>query len=838
MKSLPPAKKAKKTVAAPAEEDPVDDGVEEEEMDAELREQLEAQQRQEESDRMRKAANDLQAGYNRVLAAFERGRMAAKDDTLHFMTMAVGCRERSAAARNTQASFVVPSNIRQFVNVPTYSSQQGKSCYTTVVDDALSLPTFVSEQNAKRGTVVSDVKMAPGSFVTIGTPDLPGNFPMGVPMMIFDVRGTSYIKQAEAAPAPAPAAAGASVVVTFGPGSVIETAEKPKQYDTMSSPSGLKNIDLVTGEPLCNLRFGEALIAWSRFAYTRAFTTPTEPPQNEASNNIVIIPTGPNIQSIVEDLCGITVLPAIAQDFQGDAGKGIHGDTCGLSRQLDPERKLKQAAFMRLYQMPNGVRHQMTLEQNAEDPSIIPEPIGMTISARGYSDFVAAYAIDPLALNQTRWTQGIVPYIPLADGFFIGMRNWEATVEGARKLQGCSTVKDFDISMFDEEPSHAEGGSEDPVSLSKMMQPSVATLMMPLQNWRSLILGSGIRLNPAGAAALYKTLGTDAPTELVTDARTPLPNKRLVSTFVPNGIYPLWLHMGPNDPGRRWLPIEETRNATVKGVQKTLTVWSAPKHAAFRVEYYALSPTLARVPNRARYAERVNSAKPTDSGARFLDALLHGSVVKGDEPIYQSNAEIGAAVRDLRKDGVVPIDTGSNMLLFAVLIDNDDSENPQWPDIKAVRPEVMAILDAINGPLPISDAMAEFMKSMPDAKMLNSHGSDLGRRIGLGKTKHPGASAASSKKPAEPLAKRRKPEPEPVAPSAKKRKSEPEVEEAEPPAKKSKHEPEPEAEDEVEEAEAEAEVDDGAEEPGEGEVEEGEDAEMEEEQDGEAVDDE
>lgn len=761
MASKPSSAKRARTVAVPVEEPLVESGMEEEEMDAELREQLEAQQRQEESDRMRKAANDMQAGYNKVLAVFERGRMAAKGDTLHFMTMAAGCRERSAAARNTQASFVVPRNICHLGGVPTYSSQQGKSCYTTVVGESLSLPTFVSEQNAKRGAVAADVKLAPGSFVTIGTPDLPGNFPMNVPMMIYDVRASSYIKQAEAAPAPPPAAAGTSVVVTYGPGSVIETAEKPKQYDTVSSPSGLKNIDLDTGEPLCNLRFGESLMAWSRFAYTRAFTTPTEMPQNEASNNIVIIPTGPNIQSIIESLCGITVLPAIAQDFQGDAGKGIHGDTCGLSRQIDPERKLKQAAYLRLLQMPNGERHQRTLEQNAQDPSVIPEPIGMAISVRGYSDFVAAYAVDPLALNQTRWTQGIVPYIPLADGFFIGMRNWGATVEGACKLQGCSTVKDFDISVFDEEPSHTDGGSEDPVALSKMMQPSVATLMMPVQDWRRLILGSGIRLHPAGAAALYRTLGTDAPTELVTDARTPLPNKRLVSMFVPNGLYPLWLHMGPNDPGRRWMPVEETRSATVKGVQKTLTVWSAPKHAAFRVEYYVLSPTLARVPNRARYAERVNSAKPTDSGARFLDALLTGNVIKGDEPIYQSNVEVGAAVRDLRKDGVVPIDTGSNMLLFAVLIDNDDSEKPQWPETKAVRPEVMAILDAINGPLPISDSQAEFMKSLPDAKLLNSHGSDLGRRIGLGKTKQSGSTAVSSKKPTEPPAKKRKPEPEP-----------------------------------------------------------------------------
>ena len=811
----------------------VEDGNEDDDMDPELREQFEAQQRQEESDRLRKTANDLQAGYNKVLAAFERGRMTARDDTLHFMTMAVGCRERSSAARNTQASFVVPRNISRLSGVPTYSSQHGKSCYTAAAGDALALPTFVSEQNVKRGAEAASVRMNPGSFVTIGTPDLPGNFPMSVPMMIYDVRASSYIKQAEAAPAAAPAAAGVSVVVSFGPGSVVDAAEKPKQYDTLSSPSGLKNIDLATGDPLCNLRFGEALMAWSRFAYTRAYVTPTEAPDDEAKDNIVIIPTGPNIQTIIEGLCGIPILPAVAQDFQGDAGKGVHGDTCGLSRQLDPERKLKQAAYMRLIQLPNGARHQKTLAKNAEDPSIIPEPMGMTVSVRGYSDFVAAYAIDPLASNQTRWTQGVVPYIPLADGFFIAVRNWEATTEGACKLQGCSTVKDFDISMFDDEASHVEHGSDDPVALSKTMQPSVATLLLPVQDWRSLILTSGIRLSPAGAAALYKTLGTDAPTELVTDARTPLPNKRLVSTFMPNGVYPLWLHMGPNDPGRRWMPVEETRTHVTKGVSKTLKVWSAPKLPTFHVEYYVLSPTLARVPNRARYAERVNSAKPTDSGVRFLDALLSGNVLKGDEPIYQSNAEVGAAVRDLRKDGVAPIDTGGNTLLFAVLIDNEGSEKPQWPETKVVRPEVMAILDAINGPLPVSETQAAFMKSLPDAALLNSHGSDLGHRLGLGKTKQPGSAtsspkksvsaAASPKKPPQSPAKKHKPEPEP----------EPEPED----------EPELEVEPEVDEdvvagdAEGDAEVEGDAEGDAEGEVEEEEDA-GEVEEDGEAVDDE
>lgn len=776
MKAAAAAKKAR--VVAQVEEHHAEE--EDEEMDPEIRKHLEAEKRQEESERMRQAANAVQAGFDRVLATFQSTRKAAQTETLNFLTMAVGCRERSSLARDTKATFVVPRRVAELAERPTYSNQHGKSCYTTRDGEALLLPTFVSEQNLKRGAGSTHVRLNPGSAMTIGTPDLPGNFPLGVPMVLYDVRASSYVMQPkEAAPSAAAAGSAASagtVVVTYGAGSVIEHAEKPTQFNNVSSPSGLQNITLAGGEALRNLRFGESIMGWSRFAFTQARFTPTKFDEGDVKDNIVIIPTGPNIRDVVERLCGIKILAVTEHAFQGDAGKGIHGNSCGLSKEIDPDRKLQQSAYMRLMEFPNAERHRQSLEGGT------PEPFGMSVAVRGYSELVTAYGIDPFALNKTRWSEGIVPYIHLADGFIIGWRNDKETAASALKLRDGSTVQAFDMSVFEE--GGAAGGAgldaDDPVELSKLMQPSTATLSHPVQDWRGLVLSCGIRLRPSDAVALCKTFGTDNPTELIVSARPPVPNKKLISTFVPNGLCPLWLHMGPSDPVRRWMPVETSREYTTKGVKKILKVWTAPKHQAFRVEYYALSPTMARVGNRAEYAKRINSAGGEDSGMRFLDALVANNTLTGEEPVYKMEkkvkkgdkevvelvpTEVGLCIQDLRRNRVVPMDTGANMLLFAVFIDAEDSPNPQWPDIMAVRPEVVAILDAINGPLPLSKEMVDHLKGLPDAALMttHSHGSDIASRIGLGK--RPREEVVSPKKaaakPKQLPAKKTNPEPEP-----------------------------------------------------------------------------
>lgn len=736
-----------------------------EEDDPDIRAIMEAESREEASRKEREAADETNAGITKTLRAIGKGRQAANQETLHANVIVLRASERDGAAESTYVTMLVPASIPKMGGRPTYVTKAGvKDCYTVAEPDALGLKTFVTENNLKKGAVPTVVYLYPRAATNIGIPDAPGLFPFGVPLKLFDIRASSYIKKKKG---PAADAAGtAADVVTYGPGAPVVPAEKPEQGNSLASPSGLQNIAFNDKSLLQTLTFEEAVIAWAPLLSNTVMFTPTDVPTQDRKN-IVLIPTGSRIGKIVHDLTGLSVLPVHRQEFQGaDDGKGVNFDTSVLSADLDPTHKLLQSAYGRLFQVQNNADHLKSLAAHAEDPSAPVAPIGMSVAVAGYGEFLTYYGIDHYNTNLSRWIQGVLTYLPRAEGFLVCRINWERTAESGRNLRDTSAVKVFDPTSFaSEAETRPDDSFEDPVAMSKFFQPMKVSALMPVQDWRGMILKYGIRVHPQGAHMLFGRVGSDQPPNLVVGKRPALSSKRLGAMFLGQGVVPMYVYMTRGDHISRAMPVSSERTTKVGGKERTVTVWKAPENEAYTYEYYVLSPTLGKMPNPLPLVEKVNHAKPMDSGVRFLDALAAGNSITGDESIYDTNPDVREAIKSLREQSIVSIDTPQNVLLFAVIMDAPTAKTRQFPKERVVRPEVLAIMDTITGPLSLSEAMRKEMLANPDAALLNSHGSNLGTRLSShGKVPRAAASAAPAAKKAKRAAEPEpEPEPEPEA---------------------------------------------------------------------------
>ena len=738
----------------PRQEEPVEvvSKEEEGEDDPEVRDLLEAQEREERAREEREASDKMQKGMQAALKSFESGRAAAKNDTLNFPVVVLGCRERDQASRSTLATVLVPSCVSRKGGIPTHSSSSGKERYTKVrPDGSLAFQTFVSEKSQKDGASPVDVVLYPRTAALMGIPDIPGSFPLGEPLQLFDISGMSYIKKTKKEePSAQTGATDAAEAVKYGPGAPITPGEKPVQGNSISSPSGLQNILMIGKKPLQKLSFKEALVMWAPLAQTKVEVTPTTLP-SEGSNNLFLIPTGPEIYSLVKDLTGISVLPTRMHEYGPDEGKGVHFDTCALPLAMDPTRTLKQMAFGRLYQVQNQEAHLASVAANEKDPSKKIVPMGASVSVAGYGEFLNWFGIDSFSRNTMRWTQTLLNCMQRANGFLVCRIDWEKSVKRAQNLNESSLVESFNPTVFTDEAPTAQTGAG-----SKLIQPLVTNAIAVVQDWRTLIMELGIRVQPVTAKDFYERANTENR-DMVSSKHQPVSTDRLIAMFLGQGVVPLYVHTGKNEAILKCLPVQSVRQVKVKGkdqntvVTQDIVVWKAPENPKYDIEYRFLSPTVLKMPNPKEVVAEVNAAKPIDSGARFLHAMIQGSSITGFEESYKSNPVVGKAIRTLRMQSILPIDTSDNLVVFAVLVDKPDSPAPVFNPKSSIRPEVLAIVNNITGPLKFGPELKEVLKTHPDRKLLNSHGSDL-------------LSLLEDPEPAAPKAKRAKvvkePEPE------------------------------------------------------------------------------
>ncbi|MGE0526322.1 MAG: hypothetical protein AB7P49_04605 [Bdellovibrionales bacterium] len=730
----------------PREEEEVED-------DSNVQALLEAQEREEQAQKQRAASDKFQSSVKQALKSFESGRAVAKTDTLNVPVLVLSSRERDQSSRNTLVSVLVPSCVSRMVGIPTHSSSSGKERHTRKgPNGSLVFSTFVSEKSQKEGAVATDVSLVPRTVTSMGIPDVPGTFPLGEPLQLYDISAMSYIKKGKKDEAGnTPVHLEGTETVKYGPGAPIVPSEKPVQGNSISSPSGLQNILLAGKTPLKKLSFQEQLIMWASLGQTTVDITPVEVPKI-ITRNVLLIPTGPEIYKMVYDLTGVSLLPTRIHEYGPDEGKGVQFDSCALPLAMDPTRNLRQIAYGRLYQMQNQKAHLESVAANEKDPSVPIVPIGASVAVAGYGEFMNWFGIDSFSSNTARWSQTLLNCMHRANGFIVCRIDWEKSVKRAQALNESSLVQTFNPTAFvDENGESAPAQSTD--AGSKLIQPLVTNALAVVQDWRTLVMELGIRIQPGAAHDMRERLNTENR-DMVTSKHQPVSTERLISMYLGQGLVPLFTYTGRTDSILRCLPIKGMRAAKVKGEVRQFEVWTPPENPKYNIEYRVLSPTVLKLPNPKSVVAEVNSAKPVDSGARFLDAMTLGSTITGEEATYSSNPVVGEAIKSLREQRILPIDTAENLVLFAVLVDKPDAKEPTFSTENSIRPEVLAVVNNITGPLCFGDALKKKMATHPDRKLLNSHGSNLLPLLSASEDNPPAAKRA--KKAPEP-----EPEPEP-----------------------------------------------------------------------------